>query len=166
MSPTRNSRLKVLVIDDDMSMLGLLKLRLEKAGYQVLLAENGIAAGQLALSAAPNLILVDVDMPYWNGYGLVQRLKADPVTRHIPMVFLTADQQMDERILSHWDRGDHASVIGLHKDYLAFQPEGFFGHYLMLVGAMGGTACRAKGRKMSDYESAIGTGQVHVWFDV
>jgi two-component system cell cycle response regulator len=99
MSPARNSRLKVLVIDDDISMLGLLKLRLEKAGYQVLLAENGIAAGQLALSAAPNLILVDVDMPYWNGYGLVQRLKADPVTRHIPMVFLTADQQMDERIL-------------------------------------------------------------------
>lgn len=99
MSPTRNSRLKVLVIDDDMSMLGLLKLRLEKAGYQVLLAENGIAGGQLALSSAPNLILVDVDMPYWNGYGLVQRLKADPVTRNIPMVFLTAYQQMEEPIL-------------------------------------------------------------------
>ena len=99
MSPTRNSRLKVLVIDDDLSTLGLLKPRLEKAGYQVLLAENGIAGGQLALSAAPNLILVDVDMPYWNGYGLVQRLKADPVTRHIPMVFLTADQQMEAGIL-------------------------------------------------------------------
>lgn len=99
MSPTHNSRLKVLVIDDDISMLGLVKLRLEKAGYQILLAENGVAARQLALSAAPNLILVDVDMPYWNGYGLVQRLKADPVTRHIPMVFLTADQQMDVGIL-------------------------------------------------------------------
>jgi len=75
-------------------------------------------------------------------------------------------RQMDERILSHWDSGDHASVIGLHKDYLAHQPEGFFGHYLMMVGAMGGADCRAKGRKMSNYESAIGTGQVHVWFDV
>ena len=121
MSPTRNSRLKVLVIDDDMSMLGLLKLRLEKAGYQVLLAENGIAAGQLALSAAPNLILVDVDMPYWNGYGLVQRLKADPVTRHIPMVFLTADQQSDakppvaDRRTSHLSEYDHPQLEHNHQ---------------------------------------------------
>lgn len=75
-------------------------------------------------------------------------------------------RQMDEQILGLWDKGDHASVIGLHKDYLHFQPEGFFGHYLMMVGALGGSGCTAKGRKMSDYESAIGTGQVHVWFDV
>jgi 3,4-dihydroxyphenylacetate 2,3-dioxygenase len=73
---------------------------------------------------------------------------------------------MDERILGLWDRGEHAAVIDLHPSYLAFNPEGHFSHYLMMVGALGGRNCRAKGRKMSDYESAIGTGQVHVWFDV
>jgi CheY-like chemotaxis protein len=88
--------LKILVIDDDTSMLGFLKLHLEKAGYQVLLAEDGIVGGQLAFNASPNLILVDVDMPYWNGYGLFQRLKADPVTRRIPVVFLTADRRVEE----------------------------------------------------------------------
>ena len=89
-------RVKILVVHDDTSMLGLLKLHLEKAGYQVLLAQDGVAGRQLASSAAPNLILVDVDMPYWNGYGLFQRLKADPGTRHIPVVFLTADRQVED----------------------------------------------------------------------
>jgi hypothetical protein len=40
-----------------------------------------------------------------------------------------------------------------------------FGHYLMMVGAIGGRACTAPGRAYSEYENAIGTGQVHVWFD-
>ena len=48
MSPRRRqSRVKILVIDDDTSMLGLLKTHLEKAGYEVLLAEDGIAGGHL-----------------------------------------------------------------------------------------------------------------------
>ena len=87
---------RILVVNDDTSTLGLLKQHLEKAGYQVLLAQDGVVAGELASSAAPNLILVDVDMPYWNGYGLFQRLKADPPTRHIPVVFLTADRQVQD----------------------------------------------------------------------
>ena len=87
---------RILVVNDDTSMLGLLEQHLEKAGHQVLLAEDGVVAGQLASSTAPNLILVDVDMPYWNGYGLFQRLKADPLTRHIPVVFLTADRQVQD----------------------------------------------------------------------
>ena len=78
-------------------MRGVLKQHLEKAGYQVLLAADGVVGRELALSAAPSLILVDVDMPYWNGYGLFQRLKADPATRHIPVVFLTADKQAEDR---------------------------------------------------------------------
>ncbi len=77
-----------------------------------------------------------------------------------------AARAMDERIIDLWHAGDHASVIDLHTDYLPFNPEGQFGHYLMMVGALGGRACRARGRKMSDYENAVGTGQVHMWFDV
>ncbi len=73
---------------------------------------------------------------------------------------------MDERILDLWARGDHAAVINLYSEYRRFSPEGFFGHYLMLVGALDGGACTAKGTLMSNYESAAGTGQVHVWFDL
>ena len=44
------------------------------------------------------------------------------------------------------------------------KPEGLFGHYLMMVAALGGRACTAPGTPFSDYENAAGTGQVHVWF--
>jgi 3,4-dihydroxyphenylacetate 2,3-dioxygenase len=44
-------------------------------------------------------------------------------------------------------------------------PEGFFGHYLMMAGALGGRDCTAAGIQYSDYESAVGTGQVDIWFD-
>jgi len=73
---------------------------------------------------------------------------------------------MDERILKLWASGDHAAVNALYPEYLQHNPEGFFGHYLMMLGAMGGPECGVPGRQMSDYENATGTGQVHFWFDV
>ena len=72
----------------------------------------------------------------------------------------------DEAVLAKWAAGDHASVIDGYADYRRFRPEGYFGHYLTMVGALGGRACQARGTKMSEYENAVGTGQVHVWFDL
>jgi DNA-binding response OmpR family regulator len=99
MALDRSSRAKILVVDDDTSMRNFLKLHLEKAGYVVLLAEDGKAGGELVLSASPNVILVNMDMPYWSGYGFFQRVKADAVTRNHPVVFLTADERVEERTL-------------------------------------------------------------------
>lgn len=73
---------------------------------------------------------------------------------------------MDERILALWRAGNHQAVIDLYPTYRPFAPEGFFGHYLIMVGALGGARCTATGTQMSDYENAAGTGQVHVWFDL
>ncbi len=73
---------------------------------------------------------------------------------------------MDRWILDRWSEGDHAAVIDRLPEIRAFHPEGYFGHYLMLAGALGGRDCRAPGRMLSAYENAVGTGQVHVWFDV
>lgn len=73
---------------------------------------------------------------------------------------------IDARILDAWKRGDHASVIQLYPEYLQrFSPEGRFSHYLMALGAVGGAACRLRGEQLSAYENAVGTGQVHMWFD-
>ena len=72
----------------------------------------------------------------------------------------------DERILALWRDGAHAEVIDLYADYQAHSPEGYFGHYLMLVGALRGRACRAPGEQLSAYENSVGTGQVHVWFEL
>lgn len=71
----------------------------------------------------------------------------------------------DEQRLEWWQRGDHESVINNMDEYRQHAPEGKFGHYLMMVGALGGEHCRANGRLFSNYENATGTGQVHVWFD-
>lgn len=73
-------------------------------------------------------------------------------------------RQADERILDLWAEGDHAAVIDGYDHYRQFSPEARFGHYLMLVGALGGRDCVAPGTRYSDYEASAGTGQVHVWF--
>ncbi len=71
----------------------------------------------------------------------------------------------DQQRLQWWSEGDHQSVIDHMDEYRKHAPEGKFGHYLMMVGALGGERCQARGRLFSNYESATGTGQVHVWFD-
>lgn len=71
----------------------------------------------------------------------------------------------DERLLALLVDGRHDAVIDSMPEYRAVSPEGRFGHYLTMVGAIGGRACRARGTQCSDYESAVGTGQVHVFFE-
>ena len=71
----------------------------------------------------------------------------------------------DLHVLECWERGDHAAVCDFWPEYRRHAPEGRFAHYLTLLGAIGGRACRARGRRCSAYESSLGTGQVHVVFD-
>jgi 3,4-dihydroxyphenylacetate 2,3-dioxygenase len=71
----------------------------------------------------------------------------------------------DEHVLELLEAGDHAAVIDGWPQYRGFSPEGFFAHYLIMVGALGGRACTVPGTRYSAYESAAGTGQVHIWFD-
>lgn len=67
--------------------------------------------------------------------------------------------------LDWFSRGEHARVLDTMPDFYRYHPEAGFRHYLMMVGALGGPACTASGRLFSEYENAVGTGQVHVWFD-
>jgi aromatic ring-opening dioxygenase catalytic subunit (LigB family) len=71
----------------------------------------------------------------------------------------------DEHVIDRLEHGDHAAVIDGWPQYRTYSPEGFFAHYLMMVGALGGASCTAKGERFSAYESSAGTGQVHMWFD-
>ncbi len=80
-------------------------------------------------------------------------------------IFSAAAREWDHRVLEAWGRGDHAFVVDHLAEFAAVKPEGRFGHYQMMVAALGGRDCVAPGRLYSAYENAIGTGQVHVWFD-
>lgn len=91
---------------------------------------------------------------------LEQHEASDPI--HI---FSEESRQMDYERLEWFYEGAHARVIDTMPEFLKVKPEGRFGHYLMMVAAIGGRACKAKGRRFSDYENATGTSQVHVWFD-
>ena len=88
---------KIAVVDDDRFIRYLLDLHLSKAGYEVVPAEDAVAAGRIILQCAPDLILCDLDMPFMDGYEFVTALRADPATRHIPVIFLTVSKTLDER---------------------------------------------------------------------
>src|SRR3954466_3944272 len=97
MAPAAAKPPRILVVDDDQSMRELLKLHLRNNGYDVLAAEDAVVAGHLVLSAPPDLILLDVQMPYMSGYEFAGALKADEQTRDIPVVFLTTDDAVAEQ---------------------------------------------------------------------
>jgi DNA-binding NtrC family response regulator len=80
----------VLVVDDNPANLDLLTRVLEPQGYQILVAQNGEGAIALALRAQPDLILLDVMMPGADGYEICRRLKNDPRTADIPVLFISA----------------------------------------------------------------------------
>jgi 3,4-dihydroxyphenylacetate 2,3-dioxygenase len=71
----------------------------------------------------------------------------------------------DQQRLRWFAEGAHAKVLDTMPEFLRYKPEARFGHYLMMLGALGERACVAPGRAFSEYENAIGTGQAHVWFD-
>lgn len=80
---------RILAVDDEATNLQLLRHSLQDE-YQLLFAKDGEAALRLARSELPELILLDIMMPNLCGYEVCEQLKADPLTRHIPVIFLTA----------------------------------------------------------------------------
>src|SRR5207248_4309228 len=73
--------------------------------------------------------------------------------------------EYDQRVLSMFREGDHRGVIEFLPEYRSVGPEGHFGHYLIMLGAIGGPECTAKGEPFSEYEASVGPGPVHVWFE-
>jgi two-component system, OmpR family, alkaline phosphatase synthesis response regulator PhoP len=80
---------RILVVDDERDILRLLKYNLEKEGYSVSMASDGAAALTLALDQ-PDLVILDIMMPIMDGWEVIRRLKRDPKTSNIPVLFLTA----------------------------------------------------------------------------
>lgn len=86
-----------LVVDDDRLFLRLVELNLGKIGLRVVLAEDGTEALRLALSEAPDVILLDLMMPRMDGYEVMRVLKASDTTREIPVIMLTAKSSAQDR---------------------------------------------------------------------
>jgi sigma-B regulation protein RsbU (phosphoserine phosphatase) len=90
MTPDNTAEEAILLVDDNPTNLQLLFETLDGRGYKLLIAKDGRAALSIAGKAKPNLILLDIMMPGIDGYEVCRRLKADPATAEIPVIFLSA----------------------------------------------------------------------------
>lgn len=88
----------VLIIDDSMVNLALLKKTLQKHDFSVVLANNGEQGVMRARQYRPDLILLDVMMPGWDGYETCTHLKAEPELTNIPILFLSALNDIENKV--------------------------------------------------------------------
>jgi len=89
---------RILVVDDVEPNVRLLEAKLTLEYYEVLTAMDGATALEIAAAERPDIILLDVMMPGMDGFETCRRLKADPVTRHIPVVLVTALDGREDKI--------------------------------------------------------------------
>jgi DNA-binding NarL/FixJ family response regulator len=91
-------RKRLLLIDDDPNLILLVRDYLEFRGYEVLTADNGKEALHLLSQNLPDMIVCDIMMPEMDGYALIENVRQDPRTSWIPVLFLSARGQSQDRI--------------------------------------------------------------------
>jgi CheY-like chemotaxis protein len=87
---TQSHSATILIIDDEPVALRVIVAELNALGFETLIARDGADGLREAERGLPDLILLDIRMPGWDGYETCRRLKAHPATRAIPVIFLTA----------------------------------------------------------------------------
>jgi two-component system alkaline phosphatase synthesis response regulator PhoP len=99
---------KVLVVDDEIHIIHVVTIKLRNNGYDVLSAENGAEAFELACSEQPDIIVTDFQMPVMTGLELVRELRRNEATKDIPVIVLTArgfaieDEQKEDLQISEF----------------------------------------------------------------
>jgi CheY-like chemotaxis protein len=88
---------KILLVEDNEMNRDMLSRRLERRGFNVIIAADGGVGLELARSAAPDLILMDMSLPVVDGWEATRQLKADPATAKIPVIALTAHAMAEDR---------------------------------------------------------------------
>jgi two-component system alkaline phosphatase synthesis response regulator PhoP/two-component system response regulator VicR len=84
---------KVLVCDDERHIVRLIQVNLERQGYEVVTAYDGKEGLEKVKSEKPKLIVLDVMMPYMDGFEVLKNLRREPETENIPVIMLTAKAQ-------------------------------------------------------------------------
>jgi CheY-like chemotaxis protein len=92
----RGRRRRVLVVDDNPVIRDLITLNLELEGFEVVTAVDGQDCLEQVVLLQPDLVTLDVVMPRLNGFDTARRLKTDPETAHLPVMFVTASAQASD----------------------------------------------------------------------
>ncbi len=114
---------KLLLIDDDPNLILLVKDYLEFRGYNVDTAENGREALEVLDQNIPDMIICDVMMPEMDGYALVKHIREEPVTNRIPVLFLSAKGQSQDRVKGLNEGADVYMVKPFEPEELVAQVE-------------------------------------------
>lgn len=94
----------ILVVDDERHIVRLVEVNLQRAGYNVDTAYDGVEALEKVKASKPDMIVLDVMMPRMDGFEVLQNLQANPETSEIPVIMLTAKAQ-DADIFKGWQQG-------------------------------------------------------------
>ncbi len=89
---------KVLVVDDDLNIQRVLVFTLKQEGFEVHVASDGEAGVEMAAAIQPDLVLMDVAMPRLDGYAATQRIRAAEKGRRVPIIMLTAEADVEQRV--------------------------------------------------------------------
>lgn len=89
---------KILIVEDERDIADLVGFNLERAGYEVIKAHDGITGVELAIQKRPDLIILDLMLPGKDGYGVFKEIRRDSRSRDIPVIMLTARAQTEDRI--------------------------------------------------------------------
>jgi CheY-like chemotaxis protein len=88
---------RILLVEDNEMNRDMLSRRLERRGYEVVLAVDGESGVEMAGRHAPDLVLMDMSLPVMDGWEATRRLKSEPATRRIPVIALTAHAMSSDR---------------------------------------------------------------------
>lgn len=94
--PAPGAKRVVLVADDDDSILRVVTMMLSTKGIRVITADDGEQALDRATKQLPDAILLDIRMPKLDGFEVFEKLRANPLTAHIPVAFFTADKDFTD----------------------------------------------------------------------
>lgn len=87
---------KILLVEDNEMNRDMLSRRLERKGYDVVIAVDGQAGVEMTSSETPDVVLMDLSLPVMDGWEATRRIKADPVTQSIPVIALTAHAMKED----------------------------------------------------------------------
>ena len=88
---------KILIIDDNEENRDALSRRLQRRGFQVVLAEDGLEGMEKVRLEKPDIVLMDMNMPKLDGWEATRQLKADPATRNVPIIAVTSHAMSGDR---------------------------------------------------------------------
>lgn len=94
---SKDTKARILVVEDDGSMRDLLRLHLSNAGYQVTVTPDATIAGRALLSSPYDLIITDIELPYLSGIEFASVLMADTTLPHIPVLLISAQERYREQ---------------------------------------------------------------------